>query len=111
MQSKNKATMTKAEREYVQIVKRCSCSVCDLGGGFDSPNEAHEMEQGNWWTSIALCAGCHRGPLMGLHGQRRMWAIRKMTELDALAVTIRRVLRLLSLEGVPYVFGQPEARS
>jgi hypothetical protein len=28
---------------------------------------------------------------MGLHGQRRMWAIRKMDELDALNVTIERL--------------------
>jgi hypothetical protein len=28
---------------------------------------------------------------MGLHGQRRAWAIRKMDELDALAVTIERL--------------------
>jgi hypothetical protein len=28
---------------------------------------------------------------MGLHGQRRMWAIKKMEELDALNVTIERL--------------------
>jgi hypothetical protein len=31
---------------------------------------------------------------MGLHGQKRMWAIKKMDELDALAVTIERLLDL-----------------
>ena len=29
---------------------------------------------------------------MGWHGQRRMWAIKKMDEVDALAVTIQRLL-------------------
>jgi len=29
---------------------------------------------------------------MGLHGQRRMWAIKKMDEVDALAVTVQRLL-------------------
>ncbi len=29
---------------------------------------------------------------MGWHGQRRAWAIRKMDELDALNVTIQRLL-------------------
>jgi hypothetical protein len=29
---------------------------------------------------------------MGWHGQKRMWAIKKMDELDALAVTIERLL-------------------
>ena len=29
---------------------------------------------------------------MGLHGQRRMWTIKKMDEVDALAITVERVL-------------------
>ena len=29
---------------------------------------------------------------MGLHGQKRAWAIRKMDEIDALAITINRLL-------------------
>lgn len=29
---------------------------------------------------------------MGWHGQKRMWAIKKMDELDALAVTVERLL-------------------
>jgi hypothetical protein len=32
--------------------------------------------------------------MMGWHGQKRMWAIKKMDELDALAVTIERLLDL-----------------
>jgi hypothetical protein len=28
---------------------------------------------------------------MGWHGQKRAWAVRKMDELDALAVTIERL--------------------
>lgn len=90
MQSKNKASMTAAEREYVRMVKLQPCAVCDEGGGEGAPSEAHEIKQGLWWLAIALCASCHRGALMGLHGQRRAWAIRKMDEMDALAVTIRR---------------------
>jgi hypothetical protein len=99
VQSKSKAAPTVAEAEYIRLVKLCPCSVCDEGGGYGAPSEAHEIEQGAWWLSVALCASCHRGPLMGLHGQRRMWAIKKMSELDALAVTIRRVLRAIALEG------------
>lgn len=91
MQSKNKPAMTAAEREHVQRVKLLPCSLCDCGGGEAAPSEAHEIEQGAWWLAIALCASCHRGPLLGLHGQRRMWAIKKMTELQALAITIQRL--------------------
>lgn len=104
MQSKNKPTMTGAEREYVRLVKQCPCSVCDIGGGMEWPSECHEMEQGKWWLSIALCSGCHRGPLNGLHGQRRMWAVKKLTELDALAITIQRVMRAIASNGVPRAF-------
>jgi hypothetical protein len=31
---------------------------------------------------------------MGWHGQKRMWAIKKMDELDALNVTIQRATAL-----------------
>lgn len=99
MQSKGKAAMTAAEREYVRLVKLCPCSVCDAGGGEAAPSEAHEIEQGKWWLSIALCASCHRGSLLGLHGQRRAWLIRKLTELDALATTIRRVHAMITRGG------------
>lgn len=100
--------MTAGEREYVRLVKLCPCSVCDVGGGAQWPSEAHEMEQGNWWTAIALCSGCHRGPLNGLHGQRRMWAVKKITELGALAITVRRVLQRIACEGVPTIFARME---
>ena len=31
--------------------------------------------------------------VMGWHGQKRAWAVRKMTELDALAVTVERLMK------------------
>lgn len=76
-----------AERMHLARVKELPCSVCDEPG----PSEAHHIKQGLQYTCVALCEDCHRGPTMGLHGQRRMWAIRKMEELDALNVTIRRL--------------------
>ncbi len=91
MLSKNKKSQTKAEADYVKYVALQPCSVCDHGGGEGSPSEVHEIEQGNWWLSIALCADCHRGGFNGLHGQRRMWALKKLDEQGALAITIRRV--------------------
>jgi len=33
---------------------------------------------------------------MGWHGQRRMWAIKKMDELDALNVTVERLVASLA---------------
>ena len=80
--------LTNAEREHLARVKQLPCSVCDQPG----PSEAHHINQGQQYTCVALCESCHRGPLMGWHGQRRMWAIKKMSELDALNVTVRRLL-------------------
>ena len=80
--------MNKAEREHVGRVKALPCSVCDEPG----PSDAHHIKQGQHYTVVALCKSCHQGPLMGLHGQRRMWAIKKMDEVDALAVTVERLL-------------------
>lgn len=78
-----------AEREHLGRVKDLPCSVCDAPG----PSEAHHLEQGMQYTAIALCPDCHRGPVMGWHGQKRMWAIRKMDELAALNVTISRLMK------------------
>ena len=80
--------LTKREREYLGRVKELACSVCDASG----PSDAHHVEQGLTYTCIALCKDCHQGPIMGWHGQKRMWAIQKMTELEALNVTIQRLL-------------------
>ncbi|PUE21843.1 hypothetical protein B9Z43_01285 [Limnohabitans sp. MMS-10A-192] len=87
MQSKNKRPPTVAERRHIEAVKALPCSVCDANG----PCDAHEIKQGQWFSAVALCKECHQGPLMGWHGQKRAWAIRKMDELDALAVTVRRL--------------------
>lgn len=76
------------EREHLARVKELPCSVCDASG----PSEAHHMKQHRQYTCIALCESCHRGAMMGLHGQRRAWAIHKMDEADALNVTIQRLM-------------------
>ena len=77
--------MTSAEHRYVERVKALPCSICGTGG----PSEAHEIRQGQYFTSVALCPDCHRDQTLGIHGQKRMWKIRKMDELDALSVTIK----------------------
>lgn len=89
MHSKNKKPMTEAERFHVEhTVKLLPCSVCDAHG----PSDAHEIKQGQWFTSIALCRNCHQHPKSGWHGEKSIWRLRKMDELDALAVTIRRIM-------------------
>lgn len=85
--SKNKPPMTTAEREHVALVKKVDCSVCDRCG----PNEAHEPVQGLYYVTISLCPDCHTNPVLGWHGEKRAWLVRKMTELKALNITLSRV--------------------
>ena len=79
--------LTNKDRAHLAKVKELPCSVCDA----PPPSEAHHAKQGSQYTCIALCPDCRRGPILGLHGQRRMWAIKKMDELDALNVTLERL--------------------
>lgn len=75
------------EREHLARVKALPCSVCGASG----PSEAHHVKQGLQYTCIALCESCHRGDHNGLHGGRAMWRIKKMDEIDALNVTLKRL--------------------
>ena len=80
--------LTPKEREHLARIKELPCSLCDAPG----PSEAHHVRQHSQYLCIPLCESCHRGPLMGLHGQKRMWAIQKMDEMDCLNETIRKLL-------------------
>lgn len=81
--------LTKREHEHLQRVKSLPCSVCGIPG----PSEAHHVRQNRQYTCVALCVDCHRGSMMGWHGQKRAWAISKMDELDALNITIENLLK------------------
>ena len=79
------------DRLHLGRVKELPCSVCDAPG----PSEAHHIKQGLQYTCIALCVECHRGPILGWHGQKRMWAIKKMDELDALDNTYKNLFKII----------------
>ncbi len=79
---------TKAQRVHIEAVKSLQCSVCDLPG----PSAAHHIKQDSPYTVVALCQDCHQGSKNGWHGQRAIWRVKKMDEVDALAVTLRRLL-------------------
>ena len=78
--------LTARQRAHLALVKELPCSVCDA----PAPSEAHHVKQHRQYTCIALCYECHRG-YNGIHGTKAFWRIRKMDELDALDVTIRRL--------------------
>jgi hypothetical protein len=80
--------MTAAERRHVTNIKSMPCGVCNAPG----PSDAHEIEQGQWFTCMPLCRDCHTGSFNGLHGQKRMWAVMKATELSVLNATIEKLV-------------------
>lgn len=84
--------LTNKDRAHLAKVKELPCSVCDA----PPPSEAHHIEQRLQYTCIALCPDCHRGPILGLHGQRRAWLVRKIEEIDALDVTVQRLMEASS---------------
>lgn len=73
----------------MERIKELPCSLCDAPG----PSDAHHIKQDQHWTVIALCKDCHGGPgyPLGWHGQKMLWKLKKMDEIDALAVTISRL--------------------
>jgi hypothetical protein len=88
MQSKNKKPQTRDERLYVsRLAGMRWCACCQE----PCEPEIHELEQGDWFTSIPLCTDCHRGKHNGLHENKAMWTVQKLTELGALGRTIRRM--------------------
>lgn len=90
MHSLNKPAPTKEERAHIARLKSLRwCACCEQ----PCEPEVHEIEQGDWWTGVPLCGeSCHRGPILGLHGQKRAWTVQKLTELGALSRTIRRLM-------------------
>jgi hypothetical protein len=78
------------ERAHIGRVKLLNCSVCDKHG----PSDAHHIEQKLQYCVIALCRDCHNS----LHGTKALWRVRKMDELSALDVTIRRLTQEMPLE-------------
>jgi len=79
---------TAKERKHLAAIKELPCSVCDAPG----PSDAHHIKQHRQYTCVALCKDCHQGSVMGWHGQRRMWNLKKMDEMDALNVTLKRLI-------------------
>lgn len=85
MNSKN---INAKARAHLARIKEMACIVCEYPG----PSDAHHIRQGDHFSCLPLCKDCHTGSVLGWHGQRRAWAVRKMDELAALSLTIERLL-------------------
>lgn len=80
--------LNSAERAYLEVLKGLPCGVCDAPG----PSDAHHIEPGLHLCCIPLCRDCHQGNFNGIHGQKRMWKIKKKTELSVLNATIQAMM-------------------
>ena len=87
MRTKNAKAIKAHESAHLASVKALQCAVCDAPG----PCDAHHIKQGQHFTAVSLCKDCHQGGFNGLHGQKRAWTLRKMDEIDALAITLERL--------------------
>lgn len=88
MRSKNSKAFTADEAAHLEAVKWQACSVCDA----PAPSAAHHINQGQHFTTVALCYECHQGK-QGIHGDKTLWRIRKLDEFAALNITLARVAR------------------
>lgn len=88
MKTKNAKAITTSEHDHIGRVKQLACSVCDAPG----PSDAHHINQGQHWTVVALCKDCHQGSFAGWHGQKRAWIVRKLDEIAALNITLKRLM-------------------
>lgn len=80
---------TRPEIRHMGRVAELPCVLCGQQGV-----QVHHIREGQGmaqrasnWLVVPLCPSCHTGPL-GVHGDKTMMRINKMTELDMLAKTI-----------------------
>lgn len=85
-----RSSISVAASRHIGRVKELPCACC----GAPPPSSAHHILQGRTpgqrspdWLTIPLCLDCHQGPC-GIHGDKTLWAVRKLTEFDCLDDTL-----------------------
>jgi hypothetical protein len=80
------------EKQWMNRVAELPCACCGEHGV-----QLHHIREGQGlsqrasnWLVVPLCPPCHTGPA-GVHGDKTMMRIHKLTELDMLADTIRKL--------------------
>ena len=83
---------TAAMKKHMDKVAQLPCCTCGA-----EPVELHHVREGQGmaqrasnWLVVPLCPSCHRGS-KGVHGDKSMMRLKKMTELDMLAMTLERM--------------------
>lgn len=83
---------------YLDWIHDQPCVLCGLLNiPQSSKTSAHHMRHGQGmaqrsadWLAMPLCHDCHQGPT-GIHGDRSLLKIAKVTEQDLLAATVKRL--------------------
>lgn len=85
---------TAAEREHMGKVAALGCVVCRLLGDGPTPAQVHHCredqgggQRGGNFCTIPLCPDHHTGPT-GIHGDKSVMRLLKVTEMDLLDLTI-----------------------
>lgn len=86
---------TKAELRHLIRVRGLPCVLCTLlGTPQTSHTTAHHIREGQGMSqrapdmlTVALCRECHQGK-QGIHGDRTLLKIAKVSELGLLALTL-----------------------
>lgn len=80
---------SKTEKKWMDKVAQLPCVLCGAHGV-----QLHHIREGQGMAQrasnflvVPLCPDCHTGP-MGVHGDKTMMRIKKLSELDMLAQTI-----------------------
>jgi len=83
---------TAAEKRHLERVARLPCVICGAHGV-----HVHHIRTGqgmsqrsSHFLTIPACPECHQGP-EGIHGNRALLRVRKLEELDLLAMTIEAI--------------------
>lgn len=86
--------MSVKSKRHMSRVAALGCMLCQLLGQGRTPAEVHHLREGQGggqrasdFLTVPLCPDCHRGP-HGLHGDRALFRIAKVNELDLLALTL-----------------------
>lgn len=90
----------------MRLVKSLPCVLCKLLGSQQSgPTHAHHprdgvgmSQRGGDFSVCALCEDCHQGPL-GIHGDRTLLRMAKVTEWDLHDLTNEAVFAHIARHG------------
>ena len=91
---------TAAESRHLDRIAGLPCALCYLmNESQQGPTRCHHIREGQGgsqrasdFLTVPLCDEHHQGP-QGIHGDRTLWRIAKLAELDVLAWTIEQLER------------------